>query len=120
MFARGLSVAPELGYPCWAHPMGATGHVSHHNTGMIDRSPQYQGAIARGDLEMFAGAPEASFADVSAAPNGFPNRAYRRAACLADAPGGNVFLFDILRLAGGTIRTACFHGPGHDDFQARL
>ncbi|HOM80343.1 MAG TPA: hypothetical protein PLZ94_01060 [Armatimonadota bacterium] len=120
MFAKGLSVAPELGYPCWAHPMGDTAHVAHHNTGMIDRSGQYRSAISRGDLELFAGAPVASFADVSAAPDGFPNRVYRRAVCLADAPGGNVYLLDILRLAGGTTRTYCFHGPGHDDFQSSL
>jgi len=120
MFAKGLSVAPELGYPCWAHPMGGTSHVAHHNTGMIDRSPQYPGAISRGDLEMFALAPEASFADVSAQPSGFPNRMYRRAVCLADAPGDNVYLVDVLRLAGGTVRTWCFHGPPHDDFRSNL
>ncbi|MDH7571422.1 MAG: hypothetical protein QHJ73_17745, partial [Armatimonadota bacterium] len=120
MFARGLSMAPELGYPCWAHPMGSTSHVAHHNTGMIDRSPQYSGAIAHGTLELFAGAPEASFADVSAAPAGFPHRVYRRAVCLADAPGGNAYLVDILRLAGGKVRTCCFHGPAHDGFQSNL
>lgn len=120
MFAKGLSIAPELGYPCWAHPMGNTGHVAHHNTGMIDGLGQYAGAISRGDLEMFACAPEASFADVSAQPSGFPNRAYRRAVCLADAPGDNVYLFDVLRLAGGATRTYCFHSPPQDDFQSNL
>jgi hypothetical protein len=120
MFAKGLSVAPELGYPCWAHPMGNTSHVAHHNTGMIDRSPQYKSAISRGDLELFAAAPEASFVEVSAAPDGFPNRVYRRVVCLADAPNGNVYLMDLLSLAGGTVRTCCFHGPGHDDFQTNL
>ncbi len=120
LFAKGLSVAPELGYPCWAHPMGNTSHVAHHNTGMIDRSPQYRSAISHGDLELFAPAPEASFADVSATPNGFPNRMYRRAVCLADAPAGNVYLVDILRLAGGAVRTCCFHGPTHDDFESNL
>ena len=29
-------------------------------------------------------------------------------------------LLDILRLAGGTTRTYCFHGPGHDGFQSSL
>jgi len=120
MFAKGLCIAPELGYPTWAHPMGNTSHVAHHNTGMVDRATQYKGRIARGDLEMFAAAPEASFADVSAQPDGFPNRMYRRAVCLADAPGGNVYLVDILRLAGGNTRTYCFHGPPHDDFQSNL
>ena len=120
VFAKGLSVAPELGYPCWAHPMGDTTHVTHHNTGMIDRSNQYKSTISHGTLELFAGAPEASFADISAQPNGFPNRVFRRAVCLADAPGGNVYLVDILRLAGGTTRTFCFHGPPYDDFQSNL
>ena len=121
-FARGLCVVPELGYPAWTHPMGGTGEVSHHNTGMIDRSPQYRdgGSTSRGDLEMFAAAPEASFADVSAKPDGFANRMYRRAVCLADAPGGDVYLLDILRLAGGTVRTFCSHGPPHDDSQSNL
>ena len=120
MFACGESVSPELGYPSWAHPMGETAHVAHHNTGMIDRSRQYEGHVSRGDLEMFAAAEEASFADVSAAPAGFPNRMFRRAVCLADAPNGNVYLLDILRLSGGTIRTCCSHGPPFDDFQSNL
>ncbi len=120
MWAHDTAVAPELGYPCWAHPMGATGHTVHHNTGMIDRAPQYTGGVSRGTLEMFSGAPEASFADVSAAPSGFPNRLYRRAVCLADAPGGNVYLFDVLRMAGGARRTYCFHGPAHNAFDTGL
>ena len=119
-FARGFSVTPELGYPCWAHPMGSTSSVAHHITGMIDYGPQYQGFISRGTLEAFGGAPEASFADVSAQPDGFPNRFYRRAICLADAPGGNVYVLDIFRMAGGATRTWCFHGPAHDDFDASL
>jgi hypothetical protein len=120
MFAHGEDVTPELGYPCWAHPLGATGSTVHHNTGMIDRDVQYSGAIGKGTLELFAGAREASFADVSAAPSGFPNRVYRRAVCLADAPGNNVYLFDVLRMAGGTQRTYCFHGPPHDGFSTNL
>ena len=48
-WARDAPLAPELGYPSWAHPLGATGHVVHHNTGMIDRSPQYEGGISHGD-----------------------------------------------------------------------
>ncbi|MFO7948057.1 MAG: hypothetical protein R6V19_14730 [Armatimonadota bacterium] len=120
MWAHGDVVSPELGYPCWAHPMGNTGYVAHHNTGMIDRDQQYTSGIGKGTLETFAGAPEASFADVSAEPDGFPNRVYRRAVCLADAPGGNVYLFDVLRMAGGSIRTYCFHGPGYDEFESSL
>ena len=120
MWAHDTAVTPELGYPCWAHPMGDTTHTAHHNTGMIDRGGQYRGPVARGTLEMFAGAPEASFADVSAAPAGFPSRVYRRAVCLADAPDGNVYLFDLFRMAGGKTRTFCFHGPGHRAFEASL
>ncbi|MDP6357389.1 MAG: hypothetical protein QF473_19895, partial [Planctomycetota bacterium] len=120
MFARGCSVAPELGYPGWAHPLGNTNHVAHHNTGMIDRAKQYEDAISRGTLELFAAAPEASFAEVSAEPGGFPNRTYRRAVCLADGPGGNVYMLDVLRLAGGTIRTCCFSGPPFDDFGSSI
>ena len=119
-WAHDAPLAPELGYPCWAHPLGATGHVAHHITGMIDRSPQYEGGIAHGTLEQFAGAPEASFADLSAAPGGFSNRVYRRAVCLADAPEGNVYVFDVFRMAGGTTRTYCFHGPAHKDFQSNV
>ena len=40
--------------------------------------------------------------------------------CLADAPGGNVYVLDILRMAGGTTRTYCFHGPPHKDFTSSL
>lgn len=120
LWAHGQELVPELGYPCWAHPMGNTSFVAHHVTGMIDRQPQYRGAISHGTLEAFAGAPEASFADVSAAPDGFPNRFYRRAICLADAPEGNVYVFDVLRLAGGTTRTWCFHGPPVGEFESSL
>ena len=120
MWAHGESVSPELGYPCWAHPMGNTGFVAHHNTGMIDRKGQYTGGIAKGSLEQFAKAPGVSFVDVSAEPNGFPNRAYHRAVCLVDAPQGNVYLFDLLRMAGGETRTFCFHGPGHKSWDSSL
>ncbi len=119
-FALGQDMTPELGYPCWAHPMGNTSFVAHHITGMIDRRGQYNGAISHGTLELFAGAPEASFADVSAQPDGFPNRVYRRAICLADAPEGNVYVLDVLRLAGGTRRTWCFHGPPAGGFESSL
>jgi hypothetical protein len=119
-FARNVAVTPELGYPCWAHPMGNTSSIAHHITGMIDGQPQYAGSISRGTLEAFGAAPEASFADVSAAPSGFPNRFYRRAICLADGPDGNVYALDIFRMAGGTTRTWCFHGPAHDGFDASL
>lgn len=120
LFAHGESLSPELGYPTWAHPLGATAATAHHNTGMIDRALQYTGGIGKGALEIFAGAPEASFADISAEPAGFSNRFYRRGICLADAPGGNVYLFDVLRIAGGTQRTWCFHGPAWDDFASSL
>lgn len=120
LFAHGISVTPELGYPCWAHPMGNTSAVAHHITGTIDYGPQYAGAISHGTLEGFGAAQEASFADVSAEPAGFPNRFYRRAICIADAPEGNVYVLDIFRMAGGTTRTWCFHGPAHDQFDASL
>ena len=57
---------------------------------------------------------------MSATPGGFANRTYRRALCLADAPNGKSYVFDVLRLAGGTTRTYCFHGPAHTDFQSSL
>ncbi len=124
MYAFGFAMTPELGYPTWAHPCGSTSHVAHHITGMIDRSPQYTtGGIARGTLEMFSGAPGApgcSFAEVSAKPQGFVNRDYRRAICLVDAPEGNVYVFDVMRLAGGKVRTNCFHGPPFDAFETSL
>jgi len=120
VFSKGESLAPELGYPCWAHPLGATGDTAHHCTGMIDRSRQYPGGIGKGWLEGFAGAPEASFADVAGAPVACPNRMFRRAVCLADAPGDNAYLLDVLRLAGGTQRTYCFHGPMNDNFATNL
>jgi hypothetical protein len=120
LFAHGENLAPELGYPTWAHPLGGTGDAVHHCTGMIDRSNQYPGAIGKGWVELFSAAPEASFADLAAAPSGFPNRMYRRAICLADAPEGNIYLFDVLRMAGGSQRTWCFHGPMHDQFEASV
>jgi len=120
LIAKGLSLTPDLGYPCWAHPMGDTSHVAHHITGMIDRSSQYRNAISHGDLEAFYQGKGIAFADISARPNGFPNRCYRRAICLVDAPDKNVYVLDILRIAGGTQRTWCFHGPPQDDFSSSL
>lgn len=121
LYARGFCLTPELGYPTWTHRYGSTSHVAHHITGMIDRSPQYTTtAIGRGTLERFAGAPEASFAEVSATPQGFTNRVYRRAICLADAPDGNVYVFDVFRMAGGDVRTYCFHGPPFDGFETSV
>ncbi|MCK5805971.1 MAG: hypothetical protein KAI66_24280 [Lentisphaeria bacterium] len=121
LYAFGFALTPELGYPTWANPYGSTSHVAHHITGMIDRSPQYTtNGIGRGTLEMFSGAPEASFAEVSAKPRGFASRDYRRTICLVDAPEGNVYVFDVMRLAGGKVRTNCFHGPPFDGFETSL
>ncbi len=120
LFAHGLDLTPELGYPCWAHPMGNTSSVAHHITGMIDYKPQYTGAIAHGRLEGFSRGDGVSFADVSSDPGGFEADFYRRAIALVDAPGGNVYVLDILRMAGGTTRTWCFHGPAYDDFRSSL
>ncbi|MCC6443574.1 MAG: heparinase II/III family protein [Armatimonadetes bacterium] len=120
MWAKGVPIAPELGYPTWAHPMGSTTRTAHHNTGMIDRKTQYQGSTARGTLNLFAGAPEASFTEILARPDNFPNRYYRRAAALLDAPGGNAYLLDVFRMAGGKVRTYSLHGPPYDDFRTGL
>ncbi len=120
MWAHGQGVTPELGYPCWAHPMGNTSFVAHHNTGMIDGKDQYPGGVGHGTLELFAAAPALSFADVSAEPAYFDNRLYRRAICLVDAPDGHVYLLDIFRMAGGKRRTYCSHGPAHKAFEAGL
>ena len=120
LWAFDVPLAPDLGYPCWAHPLGATGATVHHNTGMVDRGTQYANATSRGDLELFASAPEASYAELSAQPQSFASRVYRRAVCLADAPGGNVYAFDLLRMAGGKARTDCAHGPAYKDFTTNL
>jgi len=120
MWAKGVPIAPELGYPVWAHPMGSTTRTVHHNTGMIDRQTQYRGSTSKGTLHLFAGAPEASFAEVSARPDNFPNRYYRRAVALLDAPDNDVYLFDVFRMAGGRVRTFCLHGPPYDDFTTSL
>ncbi len=120
LWAFDVPLAPDLGYPCWTHPLGATGATVHHNTVLVDRKTQYANATSRGDLELFAGAPEASYAELSARPQSFPTRVYRRAVCLADAPGGNVYAFDVFRVAGGTRRTYCAHGPALREFTSSL
>lgn len=119
-WAKNQPVVPELGYPTWVHPLGGTAHTVHHVTGMIDHAGQYSGATGKGTLEMFAAAPEASFVDCSAQPTGFPAWVYCRAVALLEAPGENSYVFDVLRLAGGTVRTYCFHGPPYDGFQCAL
>lgn len=120
LFARGESVVPELGYPCWAHPQGATQGVVHHVTGMIDRRPQHAGSTSRGALEVFASAPEASFAEISAMPSGFRANVYRRACALLDLPHGSAYFLDVFRLAGGKARTFNFHGPPYADFRSNV
>ncbi len=120
LWAHDVPLAPDLGYPCWTHPLGATGSTVHHNTGMIDRTTQYSGATGRGALEQFAAAPEASFAELSSRPTSTPDRAYRRAVCLAEAPDGNTYALDVLRLTGGKVRTYCAHGPASREFASSL
>jgi len=120
LFAHDTSVTPELGYPCWAHPLGDTAHTIHHNTVMVDGRAQYDGAISKGTLQAFAAAPEASFAELSADPGAYGCSVYRRALCLADAPDGNAYLVDIFRVAGGTERTFCTHGPACSGMDSNL
>ncbi len=130
-YAKGLCMVPELGYPNWTHPLGQTAATYHHVTGMIDHiGRQYggidaegnptHGATGKGTLETFANAPEAAFADVSAQPTALNTTVYRRGVALLDAPGKNSYVFDVLRLKGGTTRTYTFHGPIHEGFGSNL
>lgn len=125
LFAQGVSMTPQLGYPVWTHPLGSVGHAAHQNTGLIDRSPQYAYTrdsrtppTARGTLLQFSVGPGATFAEVEAEPTGFPNRMYRRSAMLVDAPDNNVYVVDILRLSGGETRSYAMNGPPYAAFRS--
>ncbi|MGE5532328.1 MAG: heparinase II/III family protein, partial [Bacteroidota bacterium] len=112
MFANGMSVMPDDGYPtpftrpdCYEWRRADT--YKHHCV-MIDELPQM--SLYAGRLEAIAGTPEVQYVDV-AAETAYPNVAslYRRTCALMDISAEQSYLLDIFRVRGGSQHDWCYH-----------
>ncbi|MHB8995864.1 MAG: heparinase II/III domain-containing protein [Armatimonadota bacterium] len=112
MFAFGMSVMPDDGYPTPFtrpdfHEWRRANTYKHHCV-MIDELPQM--TLHAGQLQAIAGTPEVQYVDVSA-ESAYPNTAslYRRTCALLDISPDQSYLLDIFRVRGGSQHDWCYH-----------
>lgn len=113
LLAFGAWLAPDQGYPefatQWPSRMAWTRNTISHNTVVVDQKPQQDdwGGHTRyfKELDGF-GAFEME------CNQAYPQtREYSRAMMLVGAPGGNAYIVDIFRVAGGNDHVFSLHGP---------
>lgn len=107
LFAYGLDVLPEMGYPAvqfggWGSPKGRWyGMTAAHNTVVVDGKNQTAGA---GEATLWIG--EAPFQAIRAsAPELNGGNRYERTAVLLDMDDAHFIVIDVFRVAGGLNHT---------------
>jgi oligo-alginate lyase len=107
LFAHGLDVLPEMGYPAvqfggWAAPKGRWyGMTAAHNTVLVDRKSQPKG-VGKTTLWLAEAPVQAIRASGAAMNNG---HRYERTAVLVDIDASHFFVIDVFRVEGGTSHT---------------
>lgn len=124
MFAHDRPVLPDHGYPT---PLGSmvtapkrflwTSNTIAHYGVTVNR--KWQQTLDRGRLNLLASAPGMQVIDASAEEAAYPGEAslYRRTSLLIENQGGQPYLFDIFRVAGGWEHVWSFHGPPMEVFE---
>ena len=113
LYAHGLNLMPDLGYPeyasAWPKRFGWTHHTISHNTVMVDRTPQHPNYS--GKLRLFGTSPEVRMVEI-ASEDGYPQcPVYRRTTVLVDISPTASYLVDLFRVEGGQEHHFSFHGP---------
>jgi len=113
LFAHGLDLLPDLGYPeyatLWPSRYEWTGHTISHNTVTIDRRAQANNRcgvarfVADGDgvsaAEVYAGKP-------------YPQASlYQRTVAMVDVSDSDFYIVDVFRVKGGKEHYYSIHGP---------
>jgi hypothetical protein len=113
LYAHGLDLMPDLGYPeyasAWPKRYGWTHHTVSHNTVMVDRTPQHPNYS--GKLRLFGTSPGVQVVEFASA-NGYPQcPIYRRTVVLVNISPTDSYLVDLFRVEGGREHHFSFHGP---------
>ena len=113
LYAHGLDLLPDLGYPeyasAWPKRFGWTHHTVSHNTVMVDQRPQNYSYS--GKLHLFGTSPEVQMVEI-ASGDVYPQcKVYRRTVVLVDISPTASYIVDLFRVEGGEEHHFSFHGP---------
>ncbi len=113
LYAHGLDLLPDLGYPeyasAWPKRFGWTHHTVSHNTVMVDHTPQHPNYS--GNLRLFGTSPNVQMVEI-ASEDVYPQcPVYRRTTVLVDISPTASYLVDLFRVEGGEEHHFSFHGP---------
>ncbi|MEA2734695.1 MAG: hypothetical protein QOE14_1146, partial [Humisphaera sp.] len=117
LFANGLPMLPDLGYPDAMNQFVSgiytwSQNTIAHNTVVVDGRRQF--GTQAGDVKMFASGDFARGVDVEAKQTYGQCSSYRRAMIMVDAPGdsaGNSYFVDVFTVAGREQHDYSLHGP---------
>ena len=116
LFAQGLDLMPDLGYPehatDWPSRYEWSSHTISHNTVVVDRKKQKDSVI--GDPHFVAEGKGVSAAEVSADKPYPQTSLYQRTVALIDLSDKDSYLVDIFRVKGGKEHMCSIHGPEGD------
>jgi oligo-alginate lyase len=113
LFARGMDLLPDFGYPPVQHGGWRTPQVAWylspaaHNTVVLDGNKQLAGA---GSCTLWADGRR-FHAMRAAAPNLVGAREFSRAAVLVDVSDEDFYVIDLFHVDGGSEHTKFMHGP---------
>jgi hypothetical protein len=111
LFAHGLDLLPDLGYPefvgPWPQRVGWTSHTVSHNTVMVDRQPQQRNWT--GHPTLFKALPGVSVVEVESEEVYPQCTMYRRQSALIDIDAANSYAVDFFRVQGGQSHVLSFH-----------
>ncbi|MFH1008452.1 MAG: heparinase II/III family protein [Candidatus Latescibacterota bacterium] len=113
LYAHGLDLMPDLGYPeyasAWPKRYGWTHHTVSHNTVMVDRTPQHPSYS--GALRLFGNAPAAQGIEIESRAVYPQCTHYRRSILMVKSSPTDSYLVDLFRVEGGEEHHFSFHGP---------
>lgn len=114
LFAKGLSLMPDLGYPEYAdmtNPsrMEWTSNTISHNTVVVDQRKQAR--ISLGDCHFVSQGDGVAVAEVSAEACYSQTSLYQRTLALVDTSSTDSYVADIFRVKGGSNHEYSLHGP---------
>jgi hypothetical protein len=112
VFAHGLNLAPDLGYPertgRWPKRHNWTSNTISHNTVIVDEQPQKPQWVS--EPKAFDKTERVDLVEVEA-PNVYPEtERYQRVTALINVDEMNSYAVDFFRIDGGTDHHFSFHG----------
>lgn len=113
LFAFGLDLMPDLGYPeyatAWPSRYEWNGHTISHNTVVVDRARQADNRL--GVARFVKESNGVSAAEVYAGKPYPQAYLYQRTVAMVDVSETDFYVVDIFRVKGGEEHVYSFHGP---------